>query len=108
MFEEKFKEAKFELTGALYAALYYDYPNILFRGIEKANSLNTDEVRVAIENLGEIDTITGKGHWGGKEFYGISHQLMWPLVVSQVQKRKLVVVGVVMPWEMPAPQQKWR
>jgi branched-chain amino acid transport system substrate-binding protein len=102
-FAKKYGEDMFALGG-----LFYDYPIILFQGIEKANSFDTVKVRNAIENLGEWDSIMGKARWGGKEVYGQNHQIIAPFMISQAQKRRLICIGVEMATEVPPPQQKWR
>jgi branched-chain amino acid transport system substrate-binding protein len=88
-------------------AFLYNHANILLWGIEKANSLDSEKVKEGIENLGEFNVIQGKAHWGGKEVYGINHQIFHPHMISEVKDRKLVAVGMEMPWEIPPPQKKW-
>ncbi len=88
--------------------VFYDYPGVLFRGMEKVNSFDSIKVRDAIENLGEWDTIMGKARWGGKEVYGQNHQIIAPFMISQVQYRKLICIGTAIAVEVPPPAQKWR
>jgi branched-chain amino acid transport system substrate-binding protein len=106
-FEAKFgtgKEAKiaFAVGGA-----WYSGPDILLKGIEKADSLDPDKVRQGIENLGTFEVVQGKAYWGGQEYYGIKHQLFYPIPVNEVQDRKLITVGNIMPWEVPPAKKKW-
>jgi len=100
--------AKYGKEGAAFAMLFYDYLNVLCWGIEKADSLDTEKVRVGIESLDPVHTILGEGYWGGKKFYGQNHQLIWPYMFTEIRNGKTEVVGFEMPWEMPVPQKKWR
>jgi len=86
----------------------YDFLPILVMGIKKADSFDPDKIVHALENLGEFDTIWGKGYFGGKEFYGNNHQCIKPIQISQIKNRKLVGLAAPMAWEAPPPMQKWR
>jgi branched-chain amino acid transport system substrate-binding protein len=91
-----------------FAPYIYDMLSILVLAIEKADSLDTDKVVEALENLGEFDTIFGKAYFGGMELYGNKHQLMKQGLFSQIKNRELIIVGAAMPWEVPPPKQEWR
>jgi branched-chain amino acid transport system substrate-binding protein len=99
--------AKYGEAGFASGGFVYNYMNVLLWGIEKANSLDPEKVRKAIEDLGEIDCIQGKGYWGGQEYYGVKHQLFYPILLSEVQNRKLITVAVEQPQEVPLPKKKW-
>jgi len=86
----------------------YPLIDILSRGVEKANSLDPDKIVTALENLGTMDTVFGKARWGGMETYNNNHQLLIPIWVSQVQNKKLVLLSLEEPWDVPPPEQKWR
>jgi len=103
-FVEKYKdEGGFSQGGNTFDAL-----NLLLWGMEKANSLDSEQVLKGIENLGEINSITGKAHLGGQEFYGIKRQLFSPFMISEIRNRRLITVGLEMPLEVPPPEKKWR
>lgn len=91
-----------------FAPHIYDMLSILVMAIEKADSLDTDKVAKAIENLGEFETIWGKAYFGGMKLYGNKHQVIKQCLFSQIKNRKLVAVGAAMPWEVPPPTKKWR
>ncbi len=63
------------------------YP--LLQCIEKANSLDPDKVVAAIESMNGIDTIYGKGRWGGQEFYGVNHVIIRPITISRIVNGKV-------------------
>jgi len=86
----------------------YPLIDILCRGIEKANTLEPDKVVAAIENLGQMDTVFGKARWGGMKTYNNNHQLLVPIWISQVQNKKLILLSLEEPWDVPPPEQKWR
>ena len=88
---------------------FYPVVTILVYGIKKADSLDPDKIVEALENLGKFETIWGKGcYFGGKELYGIDHQLIRPFQISQIRNGKLVGIAMPMSWEVPPPMQKWR
>jgi branched-chain amino acid transport system substrate-binding protein len=95
-------------AGFAEGGLLYDSVNVLCYGIEKANSLDPDLVSAAIKNLGQVDTLFGKGHWTGQKFYGNNHQLLSPHLISEIRGGKLSVIASEMPWDDPPPQNKWR
>jgi branched-chain amino acid transport system substrate-binding protein len=63
------------------------YP--LLQCIERAQSLDTDKVVAAIEKMKIIDTIWGKGKWGGKEFFGVDHCIVRPITLSRIVDGKV-------------------
>jgi branched-chain amino acid transport system substrate-binding protein len=96
-----------------FAPHIYDMLSVLIMGMKKANSLDGDKIVEALENMGEtkeeFQTIWGKAYFGGKDYYGNNHQVMKQVLIGQIQNRKLVTAGAVMPWEVPPPsKKKWR
>lgn len=63
------------------------YP--LLQCIERTRSLDTDKVVAAIEKMKSIDTIWGKGKWGGKEFFGVDHCIVRPITISRIVNGKV-------------------
>jgi branched-chain amino acid transport system substrate-binding protein len=106
-FEAKYGSGKEGKTAFSVGGPWYSGPDILLCGIEKVDSLDSDKVRQGIENLGNFEVVQGKAYWGGQEYYGIKHQLFYPLPVNEVQNGKLITVGNIMPWEVPPPKKKW-
>jgi ABC-type branched-subunit amino acid transport system substrate-binding protein len=46
---------------------------VILQGIEEAQSFDTDEVVVALENMTSYDTPWGKASWSGEDLGGINH-----------------------------------
>jgi hypothetical protein len=66
---------------------------LLVAAIEKAQSLDTEKVVRAWENMKEIDTIFGKGRMGGKDLFGINHVVIRPVPMSRIVNGKVEHVG---------------
>ncbi|MFT4115263.1 ABC transporter substrate-binding protein [Bradyrhizobium sp.] len=78
-----------------YAFLFYDAARILFSAIEKAGSTNPDTVASALAALSPFPGIVGELHWGGKEAYGVDHQLYTPLFLTEIRGGTGHVIGQV-------------
>jgi branched-chain amino acid transport system substrate-binding protein len=63
------------------------YP--LLQCIEKAQSLDPDKVVATIGKMKSIDTIWGKGRWGGKEIFGVDHVIIRPFTLSRIVNGKV-------------------
>jgi branched-chain amino acid transport system substrate-binding protein len=63
------------------------YP--LLQCIEKAESLDPDKVVATIEKMKSIDTIWGKGRWGGQEIFGVNHVIIRPFTLSRIVNGKV-------------------
>jgi branched-chain amino acid transport system substrate-binding protein len=74
----------------------YETPSILAQAMEKANSTDTTRVRDVLETA-EFQTLEGPCRFGGKEKYGIGHQLYYPFYITMIKNGKLVVIGRVVP-----------
>jgi branched-chain amino acid transport system substrate-binding protein len=74
----------------------YETPSILAQAMEKANSIDTTKVRDALETA-EFQTLEGACRFGGKEKFGIGHQLYYPFYIAVIRNGKLVVIGRVKP-----------
>jgi branched-chain amino acid transport system substrate-binding protein len=61
----------------------------LLQGIEKAQSLDTDKVVAALENMKNIDTVHGPGRMGGQDFFGINHVVYRPPMISRIVNGKI-------------------
>lgn len=80
--------------GGWWATSVYNASWILVQAMEKVNSLDPTKVRDALETS-EFDVIEGtKGRFGGKEIYGIGHQLMRPVYMSVVKNGKIKNISV--------------
>ena len=73
----------------------YNASWVLVQAMEKANSLDPTKVRDVLETS-EFNVIEGtKGRFGGKEIYGINHQLYRPVYMSIIEKGKVKNIAVL-------------
>lgn len=63
------------------------YP--MLQCIEKANSFDPDKVVATIKQMKSIDTIWGKGRWGGKEIFGVDQVIIRPVTLSRIVNGKV-------------------
>jgi branched-chain amino acid transport system substrate-binding protein len=69
----------------------------LTQAIEKAQSLDPNEVVKVWENMKTIETPWGTGTMGGAKTYGINHMVLAPAPISQLKKGKVDSTS----WYMP-------
>ena len=68
-----------------------------FEAMKKADSLDTTKVRDALRELSWQLSSGDMSGWGGKETYGIDHQLITTVFVNQFRDGKVVTIGKVLP-----------
>lgn len=73
------------------SVMYYNAMRILHEAFKKANSVDVEKVREALENLEGTPTIFGPVRWTGKERYGINHQLLHSFFISEIKDGKIQV-----------------
>ena len=78
----------------------YDMAVGLFEAMKEADSLDTTKVRDTLEQFAWKLTSGDMSRWGGKETYGIQHQLITPVYINTVKDGKVVTIGKVLP-EVP-------
>jgi branched-chain amino acid transport system substrate-binding protein len=89
--------------------LFADHLDLIVTGIKKANSLDTAKVRDAIETMNFESRVYGPVKFGGKRRYGIAHQLLVPVFVSQVKNGDNTGLVLAPPMEpFPPPEVKKR
>jgi branched-chain amino acid transport system substrate-binding protein len=70
---------------------FYHCVFLVVEAIRRADSIETDKVRTAMETTGGYDAgIYGPIKWVGKETYGVNRQLMLPYYFSEVKDGKIV------------------
>jgi branched-chain amino acid transport system substrate-binding protein len=69
--------------------MYYNAARILYEAFKKANSVDVEKVREALENLEGAPTVFGPVRWTGKERYGINHQLLHAFFISEIKDGKV-------------------
>ena len=78
--------------------------DIIVQGIKKADSLDTTKVLKAIETMTHNSRLYGPVKWGGKKRYGIPHQLLEPIFITQVKACTNTLMSLTPPVEPePAP-----
>ena len=75
----------------------YDMAVGFFEAMKKADSLDTTKVRDALRELSWSLSSGDMSSWGGKETYGINHQLITTVFVNQFRDGKVVTIGKVLP-----------
>jgi branched-chain amino acid transport system substrate-binding protein len=73
------------------SVMYYNATRILHEAFKKANSVEVEKVREALEKLDGAPTIFGPVRWTGQEQYGIRHQLLHDFFISEVKDGKVRV-----------------
>jgi branched-chain amino acid transport system substrate-binding protein len=69
---------------------FYNATFLLSEAIKRADSLDTDKVRTALDGTSGYDSgVYGPIKWVGKETYGVNRQLMIPYYVSEVKGGKI-------------------
>lgn len=76
-----------------FALFFYDATRLLADAIRKAGVVdNTDAVLAQIEAAKSFDGIQGKIVWGGKDTYGVDHQIATPAYLGVIEGGKGKVV----------------
>lgn len=71
------------------SVMYYNASMILMEAFKKADSVDVEKVRTALENLEGAPTVFGPVRWTGKERYGINHQLLHAFFISEIKNGKI-------------------
>lgn len=85
------------VSGVIIGA--YDAPFALKAAIEKAQSIDPAVVAKAIPEI-TFPSFYGKAAYGGAATYGLPQQMLIPVIVTQIQNRKLVEVSRLIPEEL--------
>ena len=70
---------------------------VLVQGIEAAQSLDTDVVVKAIENMQSVDTPLGKGKIGGQDLFGVNHVVRRPIPLSRITNGEVDFIKFIEP-----------
>ena len=62
---------------------YVDYLDLFVAGVKKANSVDTTKIKDAMETMNFDSRLYGPVKFGGKARYGLAHQLLVPVFVSE-------------------------
>ncbi len=85
---KKYKERYGRECDKWATPLYYSAAQILFQLIHKNDSADPTVLKNAFEKLGKFETIVGTMYFGGKEIYGIDHQIMGPIWICVIKDGK--------------------
>ena len=95
---ERFKEKKYPGIANTVMVPAYDGAMMLFKSIQKAGTVDdTIRIKEALESIGTYEGLQGPVHWGGKENYGIDHQIYRPLNIGEITDGKPKTVLVKYP-----------
>lgn len=61
---------------------------VMLQGILAADSFDTEKVAAALEAMPNVCTPFGIAKWGGKETFGVAHQLFPPTLLSEMKEDK--------------------
>jgi branched-chain amino acid transport system substrate-binding protein len=78
-------KAKYQGPIDAYAPIMYNATKLLFEAMRRAGSLDVDAVQAQLEKLEGYSTLFGPVRWGGKQGYGINHQLLTEFYVTEVK-----------------------
>ena len=77
-----------------FAFYFYDATKLLFDALERAGTVDdTDAVLEKIESKQVFPGVQGDIVWGGKEFYGVDHQIATPAYLGLVEDGKATVIN---------------
>jgi branched-chain amino acid transport system substrate-binding protein len=91
-------EAKYKTPMDADAPEAWDWMYCLTQAIEKAQSLDTTDVKNAWENMTTIETSKGTAKMGGAKTFGINHMVFNPCTISQFKDGKVAYTKWVDPW----------
>jgi branched-chain amino acid transport system substrate-binding protein len=76
-----------------------DFTNPAFAfiaAVQKAQSLDPKKIAAALHTV-EFDNLWGKAHFGGKDYYGIGNQIVYPMPFSEVKNGVATLVVQLSP-----------
>lgn len=72
---------------------FYDATQLLFKAIQEAGTItDTDAILARIEATKSFDGIQGKIIWGGKDTYGVDHQIATPAYLGVIEGGKAKIL----------------
>src|SRR2546427_12260645 len=76
-----------------------DFTNPAFAfvaAVKKAQSLDPKKIGEAMRTV-EFDNLWGKAHFGGKDYYGVGNQIIYPMPFSEVKEGVATLVVQLSP-----------
>jgi len=75
---------------------FYDASKMLFEAMQKAGSVtDTDKIAQEMEKITPYMGIQGKVVWGGKDTYGVNHQILTPLFIGTIKNGQEQVISKI-------------
>ena len=79
----------------------FDSVWVLVQAIEKAQSLDPDDIRKTWENMDDIESAYGPAHMGGQETYGLRHAVVGPRSIEGLIKGEAKSFGWIRDIKVP-------
>ena len=89
-----------EWTSMAIAGSYVYALPIFKAAIESVGSLDTDKVRAVLDSGKIFDTMFGPVTFWGKELYGIGHQVLKTVFITEIRDGKLTIIDEVKPQDI--------
>lgn len=80
-----------------FVPVMYNAAKLVFEAMRRANTVELAAVSAEMEKLSGFQSLFGPVRWGGKEAYGINHQLMTDFFIAQIKQGKPAIVDRVQP-----------
>jgi len=94
-FNKKFTDKYGKQCDMWSAPLWYSSAIMLFNLMEKENTTDPTNLKNALEKIGYWEGMMGKMRFGGKEDYGIDHQILGPLLIYKVENETEKIVDII-------------
>ena len=82
---EKFTKTPYDMGHTITMEAVY----CLAKAIEKAQSLDPEQVAKTLEGMKTVDTVFGPAKMGGMDMFGINHAVLRQIVISRIMKGKV-------------------
>jgi ABC-type branched-subunit amino acid transport system substrate-binding protein len=82
---EKFTKTPYDMGHTITMEAVY----CLAKAIEKAQSLDPEQVAKTLEGMKTVDTVFGPAKMGGMDMFGINHAILRQIVISRIMKGKV-------------------
>ncbi len=93
---ERFKAKKYPAAPNTMLIPSYDGARLMLQAIQKVGTVeDTEAIVKGMESIKTFNGVQGKAHWGGKETYGIDHQLLQPIFIGKIVDQKPSIIEKV-------------
>lgn len=95
MFNTKYEAKYHEKCDQWSSPLWYNAVLMVFHLMEKEKTTDPSKIKMALEKMDSWEGCHGKLFFGGKEIYGIDHQVMGSMFISTVKDGKEKILDLV-------------